>query len=88
MPTVINATAERTFMRYIGITFVITPPNATPIMVITAKAIIDPIKTVSGLFVLLVIIIAAICVLSPSSARKIVENVAMRIFQSIIIPFF
>ncbi len=88
MPTVINATADRAFMRCIGITFVNTPPNATPIMVITAKAIIDPIKTVSGLFVLLVIIIAAICVLSPSSARKIVENVAMRIFQSIVIPFF
>ncbi len=83
----INATAEVIFIKYIGINFVITTPNVTPIKVITAKAIIDPINTVKGLFVLLVIMIAAICVLSPSSARKIVEKVAMRIFQSMTIPF-
>ncbi len=65
MPTDINATAERVFMRFIGINFVITTPNVTPIIVITAKANIDPINTVRGLFVLLVIIIAAIYVLSP-----------------------
>ena len=42
----------------------------------------EPINTVKGLFVLLVITIAAICVLSPSSARKIDVKVAMSIFQS------
>lgn len=42
----------------------------------------EPINTAKGLFVLLVITIAAICVLSPSSAGKIDVKVAMSIFQS------
>ncbi len=70
-----------------GIIFVIKTPAITPIMVTTAKAIIEPAKTVKGLFVLLVIIIAAICVLSPSSASKIDKNVVIKIFQSIMAPF-
>mgnify|MGYP004326971299 CR=1 FL=1 len=65
-----------------GTIFVNPAPNVTPIKVITAKAIIEPINTVKGLFVLLVITIAAICVLSPSSARKIDVKVAMSIFHS------
>ena len=54
-----------------GTNFVNDAPNVTPIKVTAAKATIDPINTVMGLFVLPVIMIAAICVLSPSSARKI-----------------
>ena len=65
-----------------GTNFVNATPNVTPNMVITAKATIEPINTVKGLLDLLVIMIAAICVLSPSSARKIDVKVAMSIFQS------
>jgi len=87
IPTEINAIAERTFMVFIGTSFVNKTPSVTPNMVTIAKAIIDPTNTLKGLFVLLVIMIAANCVLSPSSARNIDVKVAMRIFQSMITPF-
>jgi len=87
IPTEINAIAENTFMIFIGTNFVNKTPSVTPNMVTIAKAIIDPTNTLRGLFVLLVIMIAANCVLSPSSARNIDVKVAMRIFQSMITPF-
>jgi hypothetical protein len=94
IPTEINAIAENTFMIFIGTNFVNKTPSVTPNMVTIAKAIIDPMNTLKGLFVLLVIMIATIvimiatnCVLSPSSARNIDVKVAMRIFQSMITPF-
>ncbi len=47
----------------------------------------EPINTVKGLFVLLVITIAAICVLSPSSARKIDVKVAISYQKAKEAPF-
>lgn len=60
MPTLINATAERYLMAFMGINFVNRTPSVTPIKVTTAKAIIEPANTARGLLVMLVIMIAAI----------------------------
>lgn len=81
----IKAIAAPIFMKLIGKNLVIIVPTATPITVTTANASMVPRKTGTGLFVLLVISMDASCVLSPSSAKKMVMKVLMIIFQSIVL---
>src|SRR4030067_2769181 len=62
-------------------------PITTPIKVTRERATIAPVKTDNGRPVLEVMRIAANCVLSPNSARKMVPKVVIKIFQSMAAPF-
>jgi hypothetical protein len=76
-----------TFLRiFWGMTAIKPSPKRTPISVTKHKARDAPTNTDKGSFVLEVIRMAANCVLSPSSAKKIVPKVVRKTFQSIAIP--
>lgn len=80
----IKEMAAPALMKLKGTSLVITEPAETPITVTIANASMVPTKTNTGLLVLLVMRIDASCVLSPSSAKKIVTKVLNMIFQSIL----
>src|SRR4030042_1172267 len=63
-------------------------PMTTPMNVTKERATMAPTKTDSGRPVLEVMRIAANCVLSPNSARKMVPKVVIKIFQSMVAPLF
>ena len=63
-------------------------PKTTPMNVTKERAAMAPTKTDKGLPVLEVMRIAANCVLSPNSARKMLPNLVMKIYQSISVPLF
>jgi len=76
-----------TFLRiFWGMTAIRPSPKRTPTSVTRHKARDAPMNTDKGSFVLEVIMMAANCVLSPSSARKIVPKVVRKTFQSIALP--
>jgi len=76
-----------TFLRiFWGMTAIRPSPKRTPTSVTRHKARDAPMNTDQGSFVLEVIMMAANCVLSPSSARKIVPKVVRKTFQSIALP--
>jgi hypothetical protein len=76
-----------TFLRiFWGMTAIKPSPKRTPNSVTRHKARDAPVNTDKGSFVLEVIMMAANCVLSPNSAKKIVPKVARKTFQSIAFP--
>ncbi len=68
-------TAANIFNILAGIKVAIEPPASTPKKLARTRAVDEPRKTASGLFVVPLIASVASCVLSPSSARKMVVKV-------------
>lgn len=83
----IKAAAATFLIIFSGTTLTNPSPNRTPIKVTLANARTAPQNTAIGCLVLLVMIMAASCVLSPNSAMNIVEKTVKSIFQfKIVLP--
>ena len=63
------------FKKNSGTKFEIEPPANAPTKLANTRAVEEPKKTAKGLLVVPLIVKVANCVLSPSSAMKIVMNV-------------
>jgi len=82
-PIKIKVSAAPFLRIFCGMIEINPSPINTPIKVTKEKAIMAPVKTDRGCPVLEVMRIAANCVLSPNSARKIVPRVTKSVFKSI-----
>ena len=78
-PIIMKPIAAESSINISGIIFAIDPPNKTPIREAKTRAKEDPRKTAKGLLLVPLIAKVAICVLSPSSAIKIVRKIEMKI---------
>src|SRR4029078_5806896 len=85
-PITIKATAAVRLTQSKGTYSPITPQTITPSAETAASARLAPMNTAQGFFVCAAIVIAASCVLSPISARKIIPNVVSRTRRSMVTP--